>query len=570
MDMAGAQPGVHALQLKRVRVSDTLKKGSKCIKWDDDSTFVYPVVLKVDPNGFFIHWVDQNKETELLDLSLVKDARWGKHARIPKDPKLREQLEVGSFGGRLEYRMFTIVYGPDLVNISYLNLVAYQDEIAKEWTDEIFSLATNLLAQNMSRDAFLEKAYTKLKLQVNQEGKIPVKNIYRLFSADRKRVETALEACGLPPGRSESVPQDDFTPDVYHAFVNNLCPRPEIDNIFAEFGTKSRPYLSVDQMADFINLKQRDPRLNEILYPPLKQEQVQQLIEKYEPNSSLSSKGQISVEGFMRYLNGEENGVVPPEKLDLNEDMSQPLSHYFINSSHNTYLTAGQLAGNSSVEMYRQVLLAGCRCVELDCWKGRTADEEPVITHGFTMTTEILFKEVIEAIAECAFKTSPFPILLSFENHVDSPKQQAKMAEYCKQIFGDGLLMEPLERNPLEPGVALPSPVDLKYKVLVKNKKKSHKSSEGSAKKKLSEQASNACSDSSSVFEPSSPGTGEADIESDEDDEDDDDDCKKSSMDEGTAGNEASATEEMSNLVNYIQPVKFESFEISKKKKQKL
>ncbi|TNN22380.1 1-phosphatidylinositol 4,5-bisphosphate phosphodiesterase beta-1 [Liparis tanakae] len=28
--------------------------------------------------------------------------------------------------------------------------------------------------------------------------------------------------------------------------------------------------------------------------------------------------------------------------------------------------------------------------------------------------------EVIEAIAECAFKTSPFPIILSFENHVDS------------------------------------------------------------------------------------------------------------------------------------------------------
>lgn len=54
--------------------------------------------------------------------------------------------------------------------------------------------------------------------------------------------------------------------------------------------------------------------------------------------------------------------------------------------------TAGQLAGNSSVEMYRQVLLSGCRCVELDCWKGRTAEEEPVITHGFTMTTEISFK----------------------------------------------------------------------------------------------------------------------------------------------------------------------------------
>lgn len=49
--------------------------------------------------------------------------------------------------------------------------------------------------------------------------------------------------------------------------------------------------------------------------------------------------GQISVEGFARYLNGEENSIIPPEKLDQSEDMTFPLSHYFINSSHNTYLT---------------------------------------------------------------------------------------------------------------------------------------------------------------------------------------------------------------------------------------
>uniref|UniRef100_A0A8C4ZK16 Phosphoinositide phospholipase C n=1 Tax=Gadus morhua TaxID=8049 RepID=A0A8C4ZK16_GADMO len=222
---------------------------------------------------------------------------------------------------------------------------------------------------------------------------------------------------------------------------------------------------------------------------------------------------------------------------------------------------SGQLAGSSSVEMYKQVLLSGCRCIELDCWKGRTTEEEPVITHGFTMTTEISFKEVIEAIAECAFKTSPFPVILSFENHVDSPKQQAKMAEYCRSIFGDALLTDPLEKYPLESGVPLPSPGDLMGKILVKNKKKHHKAG-GSGKKKLTEQVSNTYSDSSSVCEPSSPSAVEA--ESDDDD-DDDDDCKKGSMEEGTAGSEAFATEEMSNLVSYIQPVKFHSFEGSKK-----
>ncbi|KAK3541970.1 hypothetical protein QTP86_009238 [Hemibagrus guttatus] len=222
---------------------------------------------------------------------------------------------------------------------------------------------------------------------------------------------------------------------------------------------------------------------------------------------------------------------------------------------------AGQLAGNSSVEIYRQVLLSGCRCVELDCWKGRTGDEEPIITHGFTMTTEISFKEVIEAIAESAFKTSPFPVILSFENHVDSPKQQAKMAEYCRSIFGDALLTDPLEKYTLEAGCPLPSPMDLLGKILIKNKKNSHKD-EGSTKKKLCEQTSNTYSDTSSVCEQSSPSAGEVDAES-ENEDDEDDDCKKS-MDEGTAGSEAFATEEMSNLVNYIQPVKFISFEASK------
>ncbi|XP_059504321.1 1-phosphatidylinositol 4,5-bisphosphate phosphodiesterase beta-1 isoform X2 [Stegostoma tigrinum] len=556
--------GVHALQLKPVSVPENLRKGCKFMKWDDDSTTVTPVTLKVDPQGLFLYWTDQNKETDLLEISLVKDARTGKYARNPKDAKLRELLDVGNQGGRLESRMVTVVYGPDLVNISYLNFMAFQEDIAKEWTDALFSLATNLLAQNRSRDTLLHKVYTKLKLQTSQDARIPVKNIFRMFSADRKRVETALDACGLPSGRNDSIPQESFTTEVFQAFLNNICPRPEIDAVFSEFGAKNMAYLTVDQMTEFINSKQRDPRLNEILYPPVKPEQVQLLIEKYEPNSTLAKRGHISIDGFKKYLSGDENGVIPPEKLDLNEDMTQPLSHYFINSSHNTYLTAGQLAGNSSVEMYRQVLLAGCRCVELDCWKGRSTEEEPVITHGFTMTTEICFKEVIEAIAECAFKTSPYPVILSFENHVDSPKQQAKMAEYCRSIFGDALLMEDLEKYPLEAGVPLPSPHDMMGKILIKNKKKGHKPSDGSAKKKLSEQASNTQSDSSSVFEPSSPGAGDGEAESDEE-EDDDEDSKKSSMDEGTAGCEANATEEMSNLVTYIQPVKFESFEVAKK-----
>lgn len=61
------------------------------------------------------------------------------------------------------------------------------------------------------------------------------------------------------------------------------------------------------------------------------------------------------------------------------------------------------------------------RCVELDFWNGQK--EEPNIVHGYTFVPEIIARDVLEAIAESAFKTSDYPLVLSFENHCN-PRQQ--------------------------------------------------------------------------------------------------------------------------------------------------
>lgn len=53
---------------------------------------------------------------------------------------------------------------------------------------------------------------------------------------------------------------------------------------------------------------------------------------------------------------------------------------------------------------------------------------------------------MIEAIAESAFKTSDYPVVLSFENHCN-PRQQAKIAQYCRDYFGDMLLDTPLDSH---------------------------------------------------------------------------------------------------------------------------
>uniref|UniRef100_A0A8C1XE54 1-phosphatidylinositol 4,5-bisphosphate phosphodiesterase n=1 Tax=Cyprinus carpio TaxID=7962 RepID=A0A8C1XE54_CYPCA len=573
--MAGAKPGVHALQLKPVSVHEVLKRGSKFIKWDEEANSIPSLVtLKVDPDGFFLYWSGGNNMVSYILFIYFFNLHVGGKVCLNSDTKL-----------------LTIVYGNDLVNISFLNFQAVQDGYCKVWTDELFKLATNILSQNASRNTFFFKAYTKLKLQVNQDGKILVKNISKMFS-DKKRVEMALEHSGLVNNKVDSIKPDDFTWEMFQNFLNKLSPRPEVERIFVELGSKGKPFLSLDQLMDFINRKQRDSRLNEVLYPPLKREQVRQLMERYETNTSQLERDQISLMGFTKYLGGDENSVVPPERLDIIDDMNQPLSHYFINSSHNTYLTVGQLTGLSSVEMYRQVLLTGCRCIELDCWKGRPPEEEPIITHGFTMTTEISFKEVIEAIAESAFKTSPYPLILSFENHVDSAKQQAKMAEYCRSMFGDALLIEPLEKYPLVPGQQLPSPQELMGKILIKNKKKHpHRASNGGSirrKDGTDEQSSplNDCplsdgevgqlmsNGGEKLAERMAKGLdirksidrGDGESEEEEEEEPIPDPKKHNNTDEGTAYSEVNATEEMSTLVNYIEPVKFKSFEVAAKR----
>jgi phosphatidylinositol phospholipase C beta len=53
---------------------------------------------------------------------------------------------------------------------------------------------------------------------------------------------------------------------------------------------------------DFINQKQRDPRLNEVLYPPLRPSQARLLIEKYEHNKQFLERGECWGHGRWGWL----------------------------------------------------------------------------------------------------------------------------------------------------------------------------------------------------------------------------------------------------------------------------
>lgn len=305
------------------------------------------------------------------------------------------------------------------------------------------------------------------------------------------------------PGESETLDEEEFI-----AFYYRLMRRPEIEDLFKKYTGSGGSRMSPSSLLKFLQVEQHEDALDE---------ECKEIIRNFEP---CKDKTSFSLDGFMHFLNfSDMQELVSQESRNRVKisDMQHPLSHYWIASSHNTYLTGNQINSESSVDAYINVLKQGCRCVELDCWDGD--DGEPIIYHGFTLTSKILFSKVVEACRDYAFEKSEYPLVFSIENHC-SLEQQDKMADILVNILGDLLYRDPPDASL----TSLPTPQQLKRKILVKAKRR-----------------------------PAS-GKDEDEPESDEDDERDDKKKKKQSV-----------SQKLSDLVNYIHAVHFPGFDDSGK-----
>ncbi|GAB0191465.1 1-phosphatidylinositol 4,5-bisphosphate phosphodiesterase delta-4 [Grus japonensis] len=349
-------------------------------------------------------------------------------------------------------RCFTIVFYGRRGN---LDLIAGSAEEAQCWVQGLrqlieprsFPLTSSLVSRTWIRDWFQ-------KADKNKDGRMNFKEVQRLLkmmNVDMNEDHALRLFQAADKSESGTLEGEEFV-----LFYKALTQREEVLSLFQDFSEDGKK-LTLLELVDFLQQEQLEDEGTEEL--------AMELIDKYEPSETARARHALSADGFLMYLCSPEGSVFNPHHQVLWQDMSQPLCHYFISSSHNTYLIEDQIRGQSSIEGYIRALKRGCRCLEVDCWDGPNG--EPMVYHGHTFTSKIPFREVVSTLGKYAFKTSDYPVILSLENHC-SIEQQEVLAQQLKDILGEQLLTTTTDgRVPTQ----LPSPEELKHKILLKGKK---------------------------------------------------------------------------------------------------
>ncbi|KAH9767096.1 phosphoinositide phospholipase C 6 [Citrus sinensis] len=170
----------------------------------------------------------------------------------------------------------------------------------------------------------------------------------------------------------------------------------------------------------------------------------------------------LNLDDFFHFLLFDDD-INGPIKLEVHNDMTAPLSNYFIYTGHNSYLTGNQLSSDCSEVPIAKALQRGVRVIELDIWPNSTREDINVL-HGRTLTTPVSLINCLKSIRDNAFVSSPYPVIITLEDHL-TPDLQAKAAEMITQIFGKMLYFP--ESNKL---AEFPSPESLKQRIIISTK----------------------------------------------------------------------------------------------------
>ena len=239
--------------------------------------------------------------------------------------------------------------------------------------------------------------------------------------------------------------------------------RMELRVVYKTYFTKPREsnkeHTTYDSLRNFFSTEQKQPE------PTLTE--LRGLVNDWSQSDEYEV-GWLDLQSFTQYVLSTENTWWDPAKSVTYQDMNRPLSHYYIYSSHNTYLVGNQVGDGSSTRMYRFALRQGIRCVEIDCHDSKDNPPIPVVTHGGAMCSVVTFEDVIKTIVVHAFSTSPYPVIISLENHC-SASVQLQMVDIIKEHLSDYIGPSFNDMTCTDPSF---TPNALKRKILLRGKTK--------------------------------------------------------------------------------------------------
>ncbi|XP_009318834.1 PREDICTED: 1-phosphatidylinositol 4,5-bisphosphate phosphodiesterase eta-2 [Pygoscelis adeliae] len=402
----------------------------------------------LDEHKSCIRWRPSRKnEKAKISIDSIQEVCEGKQSEI------FQRYADGSFDPNC---CFSIYYGDHMES---LDLVSSSGEEARTWITGLKYLMAgisdedSLSKRQRTRDQWLKQTFDEA--DKNGDGSLSISEVLQLMhklnvNLPRQKVKQMFKEADTDDN------QGTLGFDEFCTFYKMMSTRRDLYLLMLTY-SNHKDYLDTDDLRRFLETEQKMMNVTK--------EHCLEIISNFEPCLENKKEGALGIDGFTNYMRSPSGDIFNPEHYQVNQDMSYPLSHYFITSSHNTYLMGDQLMSQSRVDMYAWVLQSGCRCVEVDCWDG--PDGEPIVHHGYTLTSKILFKDVIETINKYAFIKNEYPVILSIENHC-SVIQQKKMAQYLIEILGDKLDLSSVHNDD---STKLPSPASLKGKILVKGKK---------------------------------------------------------------------------------------------------
>ncbi|KAG8999389.1 Phospholipase C [Tulasnella sp. JGI-2019a] len=424
----------------------------------------------------------ESKKRGLISIENIREMRTGANAR-----NYRESFKVAVDA---EPRWLTIIYVCD-GKYKTLHVVALSVDVFRMWNQtlqKLYCLRRELMCGlgNMERRQLVwEKQYWKGG-DASGDSKLDfgeVEKMCKRLNIHSARADLLAKFQKVDSNHDGYLDFNDF-----RRFVTLLKARPDIEILYTRYSKNGRM-----EYGDFSNL------MRQVQKTTLDDQNLRQVFNKYcvpvgsapssgsgtqahqpgvtshqttpsQPGAHVGEAPAMTLASFTTFLMSADNAPFSGQASQINQDMTRPMSEYYVSSSHNTYLVGNQLVGQSTCEGYIRVLLQGCRSVELDIWDG---DFEPCVYHGRTLTSRVSVREISRAIMKYAFVASPYPIIISAEIHC-RVEQQDLLARIFREEFGDALVTGPLPGREYESesGVQiLPSPEDLRGKILVKAKK---------------------------------------------------------------------------------------------------